>query len=68
MGIGPEPNHTPLTPKNDLTGGKGQLETQDDSLGPGLYADQCDARACKRLQVVLEVFFFARVGTRDADG
>ncbi len=68
MGIASEAHHTPLAPKDNLTGGKGELETQDDPLGPGLCAHQCDARAGKGLQVVLEVFFFARVWPRDSDG
>jgi hypothetical protein len=68
VGIASKAHHTPLAPKDNLTGGKGELETQDDPFGPGLYAHQCDARAGKGLQVVLEIFFFARVRPRDADG
>jgi hypothetical protein len=67
MSIAPEANHAPLAAQDNLTGRKGELETQHDPLGPGLYAHEYDARARERFEVVLEIFFLAGVGTRDAD-
>ena len=67
MRVGSEANDAPLAAEDNLPIGKGELETQHDPLGPRLHANECDARTRERLEVVLEIFFFARVGAGDAD-
>jgi hypothetical protein len=65
--IGLESDDAAFPSSEDLTGGEDELETQDDALGPGLHAEERDAGASERVELLIEVLVFARVRACDPD-
>jgi hypothetical protein len=68
LGRLPEGDDAPLSPKKRSPGREGDLEPQDDALGPRLRAEEHHRRPRERVNLVLEKLLVRSVRAGHADG
>ncbi len=67
MGIRLESDHATLAAQENLATSQDQLEAQDHPLRARLRANQRDAGARQKIELLLEILLFTGVRTREAD-